>query len=61
MGHNHWVLEDILSQLRKNATSLPKLSKHIEEVVSAYEANTASERFANAVRFACKLAAGETV
>lgn len=61
MGHNHWVLEDIMEQLRKNATSLAKLRKHIEGVVSAYERNTASERFGDAVRFSYKLAAGEKV
>lgn len=61
MGHNHWVLEDIMAQLRKNATSLAKLRKHIEGVVSAYEANTASDKFGSAVRFAYKLAAGENI
>jgi hypothetical protein len=59
MGHNHWVLEDIMAQLRKNATSLAKLRKHIEGEVSAYESKTASDKFGNAVRFAYKLAAGE--
>ena len=59
MGHNHWVLQDIMAELKKNATSLAKLKKHVEGVVSAYEANTASDTFASAVRFAYKLAAGE--
>jgi hypothetical protein len=61
MGHNHWVLQEIMAELKKNATSLSKLKKHIEGVVSAYEANTASETFASAVRFAFKLAAGEKI
>ena len=61
IGHNHWVLEDIMAQLRKNATSLARFRKHVGGVVADYEANTASERFADAVRFAYKLAAGEKV
>jgi lambda repressor-like predicted transcriptional regulator len=61
MGHNHWVLQDIMAELKKNATSLIQLKKHIEGVVSAYEGNTASETFASAVRFAYKLAAGEKI
>ena len=61
MGHNHWVLEDIMAQLRKNATSQARLRKHIAGVVTDYEANTASERFGSAIRFAYKLAAGENV
>jgi hypothetical protein len=61
MGHNHWVLQDIMAELKKNATSLVKLKKHIEGVVSAYEGNTASETFAGAVRFAFKLATGEKI
>jgi hypothetical protein len=61
MGHNHWALEDILARLRKNATSLAKLKKHIEGVVSDYEANTSSNQFGDAVRFAYKLAAGEKI
>jgi hypothetical protein len=59
MGHNHWVLEDIMAQLRKNATSLEKLRKHIQGVVSAYESNTNSDKFGSAVRFSYNLAAGE--
>ncbi len=61
IGHNHWVLEDIMARLRKNATSLARFRKHIEGVVADYEANTASDRFADAVRFAYKLASGEKI
>lgn len=61
MGHNHWVLQDILAELKKNASTLAGLTKHIDGVVSAYEGNTASETFAGAVRFAFRLAAGERI
>jgi hypothetical protein len=61
MGHNHWVLQDILAALKKNTSTLARLKKHIDSVVSAYEGNTASETFAGAVRFAFRLAAGEKI
>ena len=61
MGHNHWVLQQIMAALDTNATSLAKFKKHLDEVVSAYEANTTSTTFANAVRYGFKLASRDGV
>ncbi len=61
MGHNHWVLQEILAKLKKNAPTRASLKKHVDRVVSDYERNTTSETFAGAVRFAFKLAAGEKI
>lgn len=58
MGHNHWVLEEVVKELRRNASSRQKLEAHGRKVITNYVANTGSEQFARAmtwvIDFVCR-------
>lgn len=56
MGHNHWVLQDIVASLQASSDSRANLVAYLEDIVSRYEETTNSNRFAAAVRFAFKIA-----
>jgi hypothetical protein len=58
IGHNHWVLEEILEALRTASASRANLLSHAEASVTAYEANTNAQSHATAVRTAFHLCGG---
>lgn len=57
MGHNHWVLRRIVSQVARQG-SRDALLGHVDGVVAAYEASTSGAQFASAVRNALTLTVG---
>ena len=57
VGHNHWILNKICTDIRDHATTRTGLATRLDEVVSSYESTTNAESFASAVRSAYTLAA----
>jgi hypothetical protein len=49
MGHNHWVLDEIVRDMRRSAGSQAKLRAHAHKVVADYAKSTDSEQFARAM------------
>jgi len=61
IGHNHWVLQRICTDIRNHSIPSADLTARLDEVVSNYEATTNADSFASAVRAAFTLAATGTL
>jgi len=48
-GHNHWVVTDVMRDLRRNGRRKSKLERHVERIVRAYQRSTSSAHFGDAV------------
>lgn len=54
IGHNHWVLEEILSEIRQFPTR-KSFQTAVEAIIKHYEENTRADQYARAIRFAFNL------
>ena len=57
-GHNHWVITQVLSDIRKHARRLDSLERHTERIVSLYQESTSSSYFGQAVALSLDIARG---
>jgi hypothetical protein len=48
-GHNHWVVAEVMRDLRKHGKKRLTLEKHVECIVGAYQRSTSDSHFAEAV------------
>ncbi len=55
-GQNPWALQDIMTSLNHHSTSRQDLAGPMGAIVTAYRANTSSDRFAKSIRMAQYLA-----
>lgn len=51
IGHNHWVLEEIMTEIRQSQKR-GVFKKTVENILKHYEENTKADRYAHAIRFA---------
>ena len=54
IGHNHWVLEEIMTDLG-TATDRQDFQARVEGILKRYEENTKADRYGRAIRFAYNL------
>jgi len=48
-GHNHWVVSEVMRDLRKHGKSRATLEKHVARIVDLYQRATSDSHFAEAV------------
>lgn len=58
IGHNHWVIDQIMSELNEQSTTHEHLKQHIEKIVARYKKQAKSQHFAEAIGLAYQIAAG---
>jgi hypothetical protein len=56
MGHNHWVLAEIMGALRRHSRTAQQLRTFVRDVTVDYGKATNSARFREAINFAFRLA-----
>lgn len=57
IGHNHWVIHQITSGLRR-AKSKRQLQDKVSDIITRYEKNSKDDRFGAAIRFSYQLLGG---
>lgn len=57
-GHNHWVISEVMQDIRKNGHSRLTLDKHARQIVTKYQTATSSSYFADAVSLALEIVNG---
>lgn len=57
-GHNHWVVSQVLKDVRQHGQRGATLERHTERVVSQYQESTSSSYFAQAVALSLEIARG---
>ena len=57
-GHNHWVLYQIMRDLRKYGKRKSTLETHTQRIVDEYQKSTSSSHFAVAVSLALDIVRG---
>lgn len=57
-GHNHWVLDQIVGDLRRHGRTPTSLEKHVRTIVEAYQTSTNAKYLGAAVSLAFEIAAG---
>jgi phosphatidylethanolamine-binding protein (PEBP) family uncharacterized protein len=58
-GHNHWVIADVMRDIRKNGKSRRTLEKHAQHIVDLYQTATSSSYFAKAVSLSFNIVTGK--
>jgi hypothetical protein len=57
-GHNHWVLHQIMRDVRKYGKRRSTLERHTQRIVDEYQKSTSSSHFADAVSLALDIVRG---
>ncbi|MBI5401499.1 hypothetical protein HZB05_01580 [Candidatus Wolfebacteria bacterium] len=56
IGHNHWIISQIMADLSRHSQSRAKLKDFVENIVNNYSKNTNSVKFGEAIKYAFHLA-----
>jgi hypothetical protein len=57
-GHNHWVLQRIVADVRRYGRTRSSLERHVRTVVEAYARATSADEYAAAVSASFEIATG---